>query len=181
MEPALFKEFCDEFTREMNLLRMEGRAAIDAAASEVKRIDRELDRLVDVILKGGAADRFNKTMVELETRKKELESLLANADEPPPLLHPVMAGFYRLQVEKLHSSLQDEIEAKRLEATEILRSLVDEIILTPTDDEMLIDVRGDLAGILGISLKRKKPTTRAGQSQFELVAGVGFEPTTFRL
>ncbi|WP_222869716.1 recombinase family protein [Roseobacter fucihabitans] len=181
MEPALFKEFCDEFTREMNLLRMEGRAAIDAAASEVKQIDRELDRLVDVILKGGAADRINDTMIELETRKKELEAVLANADEPAPLLHPEMAGFYRLQVEKLHSSLQDEIEAKRLEATEILRSLVDEIILTPTDDEMLIDVRGDLAGILGISLKRKKPTTRAGQSQFELVAGVGFEPTTFRL
>lgn len=45
------------------------------------------------------------------------------------------------------------------------------IILTLTDDEMLIDVRGDLAGILGISLNRKKPTTRAGQSQFELVAG----------
>ncbi len=147
----------------------------------MKRIDRELDRLVDVILKGGAADRINKTMVELEARKKELEIVLANADEPPPLLHPEMAAFYRQQVEKLHSSLQDEIEAKRLEATEILRSLVDEIILTPTEDEMLIDVRGDLAGILGISLKRKKPATRAGQSQFELVAGVGFEPTTFRL
>jgi len=78
-------------------------------------------------------------------------------------------------------TLTDEIEAKRLEATEILRSLVDEIILTPTDDEMLIDVRGDLAGILGISLKRKKPTTRADKSQFELVAGAGFEPATFRL
>lgn len=181
MEPALFIEFCDEFTREMNLLRMEGRAAIDAAASEVKRIDRELDRLVDVILKGGAADRINKTMVELETRKKELEAVLANADEPPPLLHPEMAGFYRMQVEKLHSSLQDEIEGKRLEATEVLRSLVDEIILTPSDDEMLIDVRGDLAGILAVSLKRKKPATGAGQSQFQLVAGAGFEPATFRL
>ncbi len=181
MEPALFKEFCDEFTKEMNRLRMEGRAAIDNAADEIKRIDRELDRLVDVILKGGAADRINKTMVGLETRKKELETMLANADEPPPLLHPEMAGFYRHQVEKLHVSLQDEIEAKRLEATEILRSLIDEIILTPGDEEMLIDVRGDLAGILAVSLKRKKPATRTGQSQFELVAGVGFEPTTFRL
>ena len=158
MEPALFKEFCDEFTREMNFLRMEGRAAIDGAASEIKRIDRELDRLVDVILKGGAADRINKTMVELETRKTELEAVLANADAPPPLLHPEMAGFYHQQVEKLHSAPQDEIEAKRLEATEILRSLVDEIILTPTEDEMLIEVRGDLAGILAVSLKRKKPS-----------------------
>ena len=181
MESALFKEFCDEFTREMNRLRMDGRASIAAAETEVKRIDRELDRLVDLILKGGAADRINETMVGLEQRKKELEAILADAEEPPPLLHPEMAGYYRAQVSKLHESLQDEAEAKRLEATEILRSLVDEIVLTPTEDEMLIDVRGDLAGILSVSLKRKKPTTRAGQSQFELVAGVGFEPTTFRL
>jgi site-specific DNA recombinase len=50
MDPALFKEFCDEFTREMNRLRMEGRAAIDAAQAEVKRIERELDRLMKLIL-----------------------------------------------------------------------------------------------------------------------------------
>ena len=181
MEPDLFKEFCNEFTREVNRLRMDGRAAIDAAETEVKRIDRELDRLVDLILKGGAADRINETMVGLEQRKKELEAVLTDAEDPPPLLHPEMAGYYRAQVAKLHKSLQDEAEAKRLEATEILRSLVDEIILTPIDDEMLIDVRGDLAGILSVSLKRKKPAAGAGQSQFELVAGVGFEPTTFRL
>ena len=29
MNPALFKEFCDEFTREMNRLRMEGSASIE--------------------------------------------------------------------------------------------------------------------------------------------------------
>lgn len=43
MDPALFREFCDEFTREMNRLRMEGSASIDAARSEIKRIDRELE------------------------------------------------------------------------------------------------------------------------------------------
>ena len=182
MEPALFKEFCDEFTGEMNRLRIEERSTIEAGRTELAKIDRELDKILQLFLNDALPVEMVKEKSKLlESRKLELENLLANADEPPPLLHPEMAGFYRLQVEKLHSSLQDEIEAKRLEATEILRSLVDEIILTPTDDEMLIDVRGDLAGILGISLKRKKPTTRAGQSQFELVAGVGFEPTTFRL
>jgi site-specific DNA recombinase len=57
-----------------------------------------------------------------------------------------------------------------------------------------IDVQGDLAGILNISLERKKTAKKAGslvveysrlpnlrQSQIEVVAGVGFEPTTFRL
>jgi hypothetical protein len=49
MDPALFKEFCDEFTREMNRLRMEGSASIEAARSEIKRIERELDTLLNMV------------------------------------------------------------------------------------------------------------------------------------
>ena len=96
MDPALFKEFCEEFTREMNRLRMEGRASIDAAEAEVKRIDRELDTLLNLILKGGAADRLNEKMVVLERRQKELKAFLEDAEEPPPLLHPYPFGEGRL-------------------------------------------------------------------------------------
>ena len=155
MDPALFKEFCDEFTREMNCLRMEGSASIEAARSELKRIERELDTLLNLILKGGAADRINAKMVQLEGRKAELEQQLTDAEAPPPLLHPEMATFYREKVGALHEALQDDTEATRLKAGEILRSLVKEIILTPEAGELKIDVRGDLAGILAISSKQK--------------------------
>jgi hypothetical protein len=90
-----------------------------------------------------------------------------------PLLHPEMASSYRVQVAELHDALQEESEAKRLKAGEILRSLVKEIILTPEDGELQINVRGDLAGILTIAVKAKAPATRAGGSQVELVAGTG--------
>ena len=198
MDPALFKEFCEEFTREMNRLRMEGRASIDAAEAEVKRIDRELDTLLNLILKGGAADRLNEKMVVLERRQKELKAFLEDAEEPPPLLHPNMAHHYHVQVDELYAALQEDSEEKRMVASDVIRSLVREITLTPEDNELKIDVRGDLAGILAISLKSKRPAGGAGQSQFEVVAGtgsvqnlrdpqvevvagVGFEPTTFRL
>jgi site-specific DNA recombinase len=116
MDPALFREFCNEFTREMNRLRIEGRASLEAARSEVERIDRELDTLLNLILKGGAAERINAKMVQLEARKGELERALAEAEEPPPLLHPEMASFYREQVAALHLALgiggdQDRAEA----------------------------------------------------------------------
>jgi site-specific DNA recombinase len=81
MNPALFKEFCDEFTRAMNPRRMKGRASIDAAEAEVKKIDRELDTLRDLILKGGPAERINAKMVEMEGRKKELEAFLTDAEK----------------------------------------------------------------------------------------------------
>jgi len=90
MDPAPFEEFCGEFTREMNRLRMEGSASLEIARSELKRIERELDTLLNLILKGGAADTINAKMVQIEARKAELERQVADAEIPPPLLHPEM-------------------------------------------------------------------------------------------
>jgi site-specific DNA recombinase len=176
MEPALFKEFCDEFTREMNRLRVEGRESIEAAKSEVKRIDRQLDKLVKLILVSGDDEtpiRIMKQMKEIEGKKSELERFLADAEEPPPHLHPEMANLYRMQVGELYEALQEEAGCKRMKAADLLRSLVKEIILTPENGALQIDVRGELAGILAISLKSKTPATRAGASQVEMVAGTG--------
>ena len=57
MNPELFAVFCEEFTRRMNERRMEARTNIDAARSEIPRIERDLKRLVDRFLKDdGAAE-----------------------------------------------------------------------------------------------------------------------------
>jgi site-specific DNA recombinase len=88
MDPALFKEFCDEFTREMNRLRTERSALLASVRSEVKKIERELGTLLNLILKGGAADTINAKMVQLEGRKAELERQLTDAESPPPYSIP---------------------------------------------------------------------------------------------
>ena len=110
VDPELFAHFCEVFTQEMNRLRMEGRAEIASAEAEIAKIDRELETLLNLILKGGAADALNAKMVTIEKRKKELELFLAEADEPPPLLHPSMALQYRKRVQQLYDALQDEDE-----------------------------------------------------------------------
>lgn len=188
MDPALFREFCEEFTREMNRLRMDGHATLKAAESEIRRIDGELDTLLDLILKNGkgdAADRLHAKMLKLEARQKELQAALADADNPPPLLHPEMSQHYRRQVTEICAALREESEARRMEASDILRSLIDQIILTPEDGVLQVDLRGDLAGILAVAAdqsdrpKRKKPPEGAAAfgdlvQQVEMVAGVGF-------
>ncbi|KAB2792292.1 recombinase family protein [Brucella anthropi] len=181
VDPELFARFCEVFTKEMNRLRMEGRAGIASAEAEIARIDRELDTLLNLILKGGAADAINAKMVRLEQRKKELALFLAEAEEPPPLLHPSMALQYRARVQQLYEALQGDDEAQRIEAADILRSLVDKIVLTPVDGKVEIDVQGDLAGILMISAQTKNPAGERGGSQLKMVAGAGFEPAAFRL
>ena len=186
MDPALFKEFCDEFTRQMNQRRMEARASMDAARSEVSRIERDLDRLVDRFLKDdNAADALHTKMKQLEARKRELETFLTEAEEPPPVLHPSMAVIYRERVTGLYEALQQE--GARAAASDVIRSLVSEIILTPSAGELLVDLRGDLAGILAVASSDKQKSPRSGEagsvlaSQVMMVAGTGFEPVTFRL
>ena len=190
MEPALFKEFCDEFTREVNRLRMEAGASLEAARVEAARIDRELRKLVQRVLDTedlSAIRAYETKMRQLETRKDELERLLADADEPPPLLHPSLAEVYRARIDALSTALgrEDTREA----AAEIVRSLVSGIELTPEGGELAITLRGDLAAMLSVTSDSKsagQPGRVAGGvcaylAQASLVAGTGFEPVTFRL
>ncbi len=182
VDPELFAHFCEVFTQEMNRLRMEGRAGIASAEAELAKVNRELEKILDLYLSDAlSVDMVKERSKKLEARKIELEQFLAEADEPPPLLHPSMALQYRKRVQQLYDALQDEDEGKRIEAADTLRSLVDQIVLTPVDGKVEIDVQGDLAGILMISAQTKNPASGAGSSQVKMVAGAGFEPAAFRL
>ena len=48
----LFEEFCDEFTREMNRLRMEHRASLSAAEREIDRIEARRKKLIEMVVEG---------------------------------------------------------------------------------------------------------------------------------
>ncbi|MEO1239533.1 MAG: hypothetical protein AAFW64_07720, partial [Pseudomonadota bacterium] len=70
----------------------------------------------------------------------------------------------------------------------MLRSQVDEITLVLENGELAIILRGDLAAILRFAAGKQNPGVLSEAealdnllSQKSLVAGVGFEPTTFRL
>ena len=62
----------------------------------------------------------------------------------------------------------------RLEATEALRGLVDAIVLTPngSKEELGIELRGNLAAMLGATVQTKRPPASDDLSlQVSLVAG----------
>ena len=185
MDPARTEVFCREYARHLNELRMQRSAAKDGARSELAKVDRDLDRLVQALLDGVPGSRVKDRMAELEARKAELEALLADAVDEPVLLHPNMAEVYHRQISRLVDALNDDHE--RTEATEIIRGLIDRIVLTPKEEEgrrsLSIDLEGALAGVLALATNGKKPLAGSGSSDavITLVAGVGFEPTTFRL
>jgi hypothetical protein len=58
----LYNEFCEEFTREMNRLRMEHRASLSAAALEIERIEARRKKLIEMVMeRRGAGSREGRT------------------------------------------------------------------------------------------------------------------------
>ena len=58
-------------------------------------------------------------------------------------------------------------------------------VLMPEDDDLAIDLRGELASMLSICAGAETQKASAGDPlevlQIKMVAGTGFEPVTFRL
>ena len=129
MEPGLFKEFCAEFTCEVNRRRIERSTDLDAARRELDKTVRDLDKAIDAILSGIPPLQLKERMEKLEARKADLTEMLANADEPPPLRHPNMAEIYHQRISTLYGDLQNEETTAQAALT--FRSLVDRIELVP--------------------------------------------------
>ena len=183
MHPELFKEFCETFTQEVNRLRMERRSSERAAAVELDRVTRDLDTCIDAILRGVPAERMRERMTQLEVRRSILQARVkAVTSETKPYLHPNMAETYRNRIAGLAQLLKGEdTEARR--AQQEVRSLIERIVVTPGPDRAVVEFIGDLGGILTLASEGQFRVAAAlGDSHSEpLVAGLGFEPRTFRL
>lgn len=104
--------------------------------------------------------------------------LMEGAAEDLPALHPSMADRYRKEVTNLIDSLNDQ--ENRTEAATLLRKLIDKIVLKPDPDGpgLLIDLHGDLAGILTMAAKNGKSLTPGDLSMLQ--ESVALSPSTGR-
>ena len=101
---------------------------------------------------------------------------------PTPRLHPNLAIVYRKKIASLTQALMANGGAA---AMKLVRGLVEEIRLVPEGGATRIELRGELAAIIGLagSPNSQSPGVSVGAlaEQVKMVAGTGFEPVTFRL
>ena len=98
----------------------------------------------------------------------------------PITLHPGLADIYARKVANLAEALN--AEDTKAEAADILRGLIDKLILTPyrtAPGGHKIELFGELGAILslcdnGIATNAKNRTVGAGIRQVTMVAGAGF-------
>jgi site-specific DNA recombinase len=100
-------------------------------------------------------------------------------------LHPNLPALYQKKVQQLAAALNEPGTAS--EAAEIIRGLIDRIVLTASDGILQARLYGDLAAIMACAEGNQLwpasnvPGSTGPGTLLSVVAGAGFEPATFRL
>ncbi len=96
-----------------------------------------------------------------ERRRLDLESELEMTAAPAPRLDPSIAEAYRRKVEELHAALKADDAAP---ARELVRGLVEAIVLVPEDGRLQVEVHGELVAILRLSGCANEKAPAGGRS-----------------
>ncbi|MBY6069634.1 recombinase family protein [Leisingera aquaemixtae] len=192
MDPDAVQIFCEEYTAERNRLKAAAAGNRKEKEQALARAKRDHQKLVDAIIAGIPADQVKDRMIELDTRRQQLERELEHTPAPDTVVfHPSMAEAYRERVSRLIQTLGPTEGME--EAKEALRALVERIVLTPAAEGAGLDLtlEGDLAGLLRLAAGAEGADTKKApdgsseafdiSEEIVLVAGAGFEPATFRL
>jgi site-specific DNA recombinase len=180
---TLVDEFAAEFKRELARLRTEDQGLSRRILKERQQIERGIKRCLEFISNGdGDPGSVRDELRRLENRKREIASdLKARPSDAVIAIHPNLPDLYRRKINGLQQMLANE--TLRPQAVEVIRSLIDRIEIHPGEKRGHCDVLlvGALAHILDFAHKKRTAAHGGGGGTYLMVAGVGFEPTTFRL
>lgn len=173
-------EFISEYQLEWNRLQSEREREVAKRLRRLADVRRRIAGLVDAVERGIITATTKERLEALEAEKNELEN--TPTQQPLPSIHPNLAAMYRSKVTRLEQELADpEVAA---EAKSLLRSMISTIVITPGEKrgQVALELHGELAAILAMTQgKKNKDETLVPRVQLSVVAGVKFEPTTFRL
>ncbi len=173
----LVVEFEREYRQEMNRLARE-RSGLEAnLEQELAGVGRQLDGLITALAEGFRAPDLQARLDALGDKRAELEAKIAAKAPEVPRLHPNTAELYRRKLGELQRLLEDP--ELRVEAVAAIRSLVTRIVVTPTAEGCELVLEGDIARMVKLAAGADIP--RELLRSIKVGAGVGFEPTTFRL
>ncbi|MBM1174708.1 recombinase zinc beta ribbon domain-containing protein [Microvirga arabica] len=199
LTPELVAEFTRAYQEEVNRLTKEAGGKAAEVEAKLIGVQRKIDGIMRAIEDGLYQPSMKARLTELEAEKASLAAQQTFGSIAPNVsVHPNLAAVYRKKVEELEQLLEDA--EHRDEAMELIRSLIDNIDLTPREGGGVEAIlHGDLARILVLcsaGAEEAKPirAIRVAGSKHEealagntmrgllsVVAGTGFEPVTFRL
>ena len=179
MQPDAVAEFVTAFTRAANAQRRDEGIKHEQTRKALKDVERKLAGLYDAIADGLRTPGLLQKLQALEEEKAELERKLEAPAPSAVRFHPKLAELYRSKVTELSEALKDD--TIRVPALNLLRSLIDRVVVH--HDAGRKGVTLEVEGALSAMISQAQPggLGDVDPGSVKLVAGVGFEPTTFRL
>ncbi|HUW73584.1 MAG TPA: recombinase family protein [Methyloceanibacter sp.] len=178
MQPELVKAFIEEFHAEINRQRDRQDQERTLKQRELDQVTRKHDGLIDAIADGLRTPGLLARLEALEEQKTKLEKQLSEAPAPAPRLHPNLAELYRRKVEDLHGALADP--RTHDEALDILRSLIEQVVVRPHKEGFRIELVGEIAQMVAFGnhndAKKKSASINEAACSVKVVAGAGFKP-----
>jgi site-specific DNA recombinase len=176
--------FAEAFHTEVKRRQTRTASQKTTVQQDLLKVETGIKRCVDLLLHSDTPmESIRNTLEELEMQKRALtRELSLQTEEDKIVLHPNIGELYARKIGDLKSLLQNDTTKHR--ATEIIRSLIEKIVVSPTGQRGKSDVvlHGALASILAYASE----TARSAVVSYDvgrvlMVAGAGFEPATFRL
>ena len=149
MAPDMVEEFVRTYHEEIKRGAVEAEARLAQDKKQLAEAERKISSIVAAIEDGGYNKTLKARLEELEAKKAELELRLTGATSSPIRIHPKLSDLYRKKIEDLAASLNDE--TIRLDAADVLRGLIDKIVLTPEGEMLKAELHGDLVQILALA------------------------------
>ena len=185
LAPELVGAFIESFQAEVTERRKQRQSEYHNLVMKLAGVERKISSIQKAVEDGMYNPSMKTRLTELEAEKESLALATTPITEPSldVLAHPKLAELYKVMVAELERNLDSGPDQR--EAMELIRSMIDSVVLTPRANEPGLDVVlfGALAAILTAcnDAKMKIPSDRPEGSQLSVVAGAGFEPATFRL
>jgi site-specific DNA recombinase len=155
MAPELVNEFVQAFHAEVNRQCHEAELVAGSARRELEDVAHKLEKLVDAIAEGFRAPALQQRLDDLTFRKANLERAGAEGKTVLPRLPPNLAEVYRRKVERLHEALKDP--AVHAEALEILRGLIDKVVVRHGERGFEIELVGEVANMVALPSQGVEP------------------------
>ncbi|WP_183865128.1 recombinase family protein [Rhizobium sp. BK399] len=189
LEPEATAEALRAFAEETNRFNQERRSKAREWQLELTKIEKQMENILVAITDGMYQPSLKERMTSLEYRKKELSDHLSAVPYDAPKVLSQASEAYARKVSRLTEALNQPEE--RAAATEVLRSLIEKIVITPGlgRGDVGVKLYGELGTILDWSNRQAIESSSKKDSQCALgdrlsasvVAGAGFEPAAFRL
>ena len=181
MKDEAYAEFREKFMARMKAGEKDREDMLRLQDQSIRKLETRHANLMKAVEDGDFSAPIVAQLNKVDTELAEARAHRAELTPEPITLPTDLPALYRAHVEDLVTTLSDEEVSGR--ASEELHTLIDTVVVDWDAETKVhhLELRGKLLNMLNAVRPAGEAGLTESESSLKLVAGVGFEPTTFRL